>query len=365
MQQDVERARVDYLEQKLSRVAASASAAGLASTFVFRPGGLLGKGIYPTWASLYAALPAASAQGNRPPTTIQIDDSLVTPAVIPAGDYNLDGVTFTAVASFVTLSGGAALDIADGVTIAAGQLSFEKAILVTYRGAAPCLRCSGAAQEVNLYLEEDAFLICAAAGPFLAVTGGFGFFDAHGGGVTIGDGVHPVLTMAAPGALEVLAYGNTILEANAITGAGAIVFWDSFVPGAQGAGVSVTQVGGAFYNGIELAGGQVSGASGAPWQYAESAPISVAAGHVLTADEAANPILVLTGVLAAGETLTVPAAPGATWDIDLTGVTLGAHALTFSAGGATAAITAAQLAATGATGCRIGVVGVNTVTRFS
>ena len=70
------------------------SAAG--STFVFRPGGVTLGNVYATWPALYAALNIAapvSAEGNRPPTIVQIDDFIVSPAVIPAGAYNLDSVT--------------------------------------------------------------------------------------------------------------------------------------------------------------------------------------------------------------------------------------------------------------------------------
>lgn len=56
---------------------------------IFKPGGVAGKNLYTTWPDVMTAV--ALLKG---PTTIYFDDSNVTPAVIPAGVYALDNVTF-------------------------------------------------------------------------------------------------------------------------------------------------------------------------------------------------------------------------------------------------------------------------------
>ena len=66
------------------------------TTFVYQPGGVAAGNVFTSWAALYAALNVAaptSANGTRSPTVIQVDDSFVSPAVMPAGTYNLNNVT--------------------------------------------------------------------------------------------------------------------------------------------------------------------------------------------------------------------------------------------------------------------------------
>lgn len=70
--------------------AGPAGASGV-SEFVFQPGGATSGNIYATWAALYAALSAING-----PKTVYIDDSIVSPAVIPASGgpaYNLTNCT--------------------------------------------------------------------------------------------------------------------------------------------------------------------------------------------------------------------------------------------------------------------------------
>lgn len=81
---------------------------GTRNSFVYKPGGFTGGNTYATWAELIAKL-----QAIQGPKTIYIDDSLVSPAVIPAGAYDFTDVT---------LAGGrtdtiTTLSFADGVQI--------------------------------------------------------------------------------------------------------------------------------------------------------------------------------------------------------------------------------------------------------
>lgn len=220
-----------------------AAGAGLTPTLVYQPGGVARANVYTTWSTLYAALNAVapvSTNGFRAPTTIQVDDSFVTPAVVPAGAYNLDSVTLNAVASFNYNQGGGFLSLSAGVTLSFGNLCLADGIQVVYLGTTPCVTVSGPAQECNLFTLRGVYLACAAAGAFMAVTNGFSFVRANLGTI-IGDGTHAVFTCAAPGSIQIELYGSAQINAAATTGAGTIVDWDCIVPGAQGAGVLVVQ----------------------------------------------------------------------------------------------------------------------------
>jgi hypothetical protein len=208
---------------------------------VFQPGGTASANVYTTWATLYAALNVyapASANGTRPTSTIQVDDSFTSPAVVPAGAYNLDSVHFTSVANFTTNSNGAALNLAAGVTVTAGSLFFEGAVNVTFLGAAACVTVSGATQQFNLYIEEGAALLCSGAGVFLSCTNGLCIVQAKGA-INIGDTVHNVISGTGTGTVVVQAYTATALNADATIGAGVLILWDTKAPATQGAGVTV------------------------------------------------------------------------------------------------------------------------------
>jgi hypothetical protein len=214
---------------------------GGSSSFVYRPGGTASLNVYTSWPALYAALNVAapvSTKGFRPPTTIQVDDSFTSPAVMPAGAYNLDSVQFTSVANIGTNSNGAALNIASGVTITAGVLVFRGAVNVTFLGAAPCITVNGAAQQLNLFIEEGAGLQSTGAGAFVACTNGLVIVQAKGA-INIGNTVVATITGVAPGTVVIQSYTATAINANATSGAGVLVLWDTMVPSAQGVGVTI------------------------------------------------------------------------------------------------------------------------------
>lgn len=62
--------------------------ASTGTSFVYRPGGVTGNGVYATWAELYTDFSSILVPG-----TIYIDDTLVSPAEIPIGAYNMVGAT--------------------------------------------------------------------------------------------------------------------------------------------------------------------------------------------------------------------------------------------------------------------------------
>lgn len=56
---------------------------------VYRPGGIRKNNIFPSWTELYAQL--QTMDGTK---VIQIDDSIISPVVIPSGTWNLQMATF-------------------------------------------------------------------------------------------------------------------------------------------------------------------------------------------------------------------------------------------------------------------------------
>ena len=240
------------LEAALGRLGGGGPDTGDATqaTLVYQPGGVAAKNVYTTWPTLYAALNAAaptSANGTRSPVTIQVDDSFVSPAVVPVGAYNLDNVALTGVANFNGDGGAAILNFADGASLvlpAAGTiLKISRGLMVQTLGTVvPLITVTGATQEVNVYIDNGACLLSLGAAPFLLVSNGFGWIQCTTS-EQIGDGVHAIAHLAG-GGLTLDAFGNSPIFANAVTGAGAVVAWDGTIPGAQGAGVVISQFNG-------------------------------------------------------------------------------------------------------------------------
>jgi hypothetical protein len=219
---------------------------GVQSTFVYRPGGVAAGNVYTTVPTLYAALNAAapiSPEGNRPPTTIQIDDSVVSPAVWPAGAYNIDSVIFTGIANYNNPSGGAALEFANGTTCSWGNLVFTGWLYVTYQGvASPCYNVTAAGVEVNTALSQTANLSCPGGQPFMEINnaGSFAFVNVQGA-AGIGDGVNPVFSAPNANTGGATFFGLVSTLTDAFVGAGWTIDCDmSSYPSPQGAGVTVT-----------------------------------------------------------------------------------------------------------------------------
>jgi len=89
----------------LDQLAANASAV-VPTVFVFQDGGVASKNVYDTWAALYAVLSTVAG-----PKIVEIDDSVTSPCVIPAGTYDVADVTF--VSKNYTFSATPILHLAD------------------------------------------------------------------------------------------------------------------------------------------------------------------------------------------------------------------------------------------------------------
>jgi hypothetical protein len=200
---------------------------GSGGVFVFQPGGITNGNVYASFPALYAAYNSAvpeSSLGRRAPATIQVDDSFVSPAIMPAGTYNLDNVTFTAVSNFNTATGGANLQFANGVLLTGTTaLYFTGLILVSSAAQTnPILTVSGATQEVNIFLNDGAVIWNQLGGsPLFAVTGG-SLYVLLNTFAEIGDGIHEVISVASPTQLEIVAIGGSNITGASVGGAAAL-----------------------------------------------------------------------------------------------------------------------------------------------
>jgi hypothetical protein len=213
-----------------------------AYAFVYRPGGVADKNVYTTWPALYVALSAV--QGDK---LVQVDDSIVSPAVVPAGTYDLDGVTFDGISSFATDSGGAALTFDSGAVINAGTLNFTGKLQISYGGATPLITV-GAGKQGNYYFHEGCFVACTGAGAFIEAGAGAEALVSVNEGGQFGDGTHAVFTsVGASSFCGVGMFDSSTLAANAtaqsLGGDVAVGYVDAAtVTLPQGAGVTVTML---------------------------------------------------------------------------------------------------------------------------
>lgn len=93
---------------------------------IFRPGsGLVGPVVFGTWAGLVAQLAVLRAANNASGCyVISFDDSIVTPAVVPAGAYDMTGVEWHADNNRTVFA-----DVADGATFT-GLRTFRNGLVV-------------------------------------------------------------------------------------------------------------------------------------------------------------------------------------------------------------------------------------------
>jgi hypothetical protein len=205
-------AEIDAVQARAAQ-AQPAATATRESSFVYRPGGVTAGNVYAAWAPLYAALSATA--GTR---TVRIDDSLISPAVIPAGHYDLDGVQLTSIASFST-NGGAVLRFADGATVSLGELGIAPWLTVESSSDTVPVVTVASGVECNLDLNFST-LRAAGAAPFVTVQSG-GFLWIDGNSCEIGDGGNRVLDVAAGGSGALFIQGLSILHPTIFSGAGA------------------------------------------------------------------------------------------------------------------------------------------------
>jgi hypothetical protein len=190
------------------------------TTFIFRPGATSGTRfdagvpVYSDWDALYTDLTAAS--GNR---VVILDDSLTSPVPIPAGTYNLAGVTLTndGVSAVVTQQNQTQVTWATGTELVNASLVEGLVFLATVISLNTPLRYTTAGFDGTL--ERCVFTGVASADAIIAVSGG-GSVSLHLREVTIsgGAGGEP-LEVSGTTTVNLLLY-STVFPADTIVGIG-------------------------------------------------------------------------------------------------------------------------------------------------
>lgn len=141
--------------------AASTSLWPLATTFVFRPGGVPDANVYTTWASLMADL--VLIEGEK---VIQFDDSLVSPCVIPAGGpYPMVDVIWEGYDSQ-----WAGIDVADGASFTNGgpRVIRNYLYIMSRATVSPCVLSRYDEVELRNYVDVS---VAVGAAPFWSTAG--------------------------------------------------------------------------------------------------------------------------------------------------------------------------------------------------
>lgn len=180
--------------------------AGFGSDFVFRPADPLGDhaNIFVTWPSLMAAV-----QGIAGPKRVQVDPSLAA-ANTTAGTWNVDEVTFT------SSTGSQQLTTIAGTLFTAGLLTLKN-ILIIQASTAPVLTLQ---PNGMLVLEDNAEILAPTVvnEPWVTfATSEAQAFLMAGPNVTLGEGTN-VVAGATAGTLQVVVFGSSTIESNALTG---------------------------------------------------------------------------------------------------------------------------------------------------
>ncbi|MHB8107964.1 MAG: hypothetical protein ACYDH4_11150 [Candidatus Cryosericum sp.] len=140
----------------------------LAASIVYRPGGAAGGNVFTSWASVMAAF--ATTQG---PVTIAIDDSIITPAPVPVGIYDMRGR-----ATITSYSGGTGfptLDINAGAQLISVDFTGPMQVNTHSTALVPAFVQDRTTQVVMVCREFVEF-IHTGVGPWLAVAAA-GFAD--------------------------------------------------------------------------------------------------------------------------------------------------------------------------------------------
>jgi hypothetical protein len=189
------------------------------TTFVFKPGGVAAGNVYVTWAALMTAF--SSFVG---PKAIQFDDSIVTPAVVPAGVYDM---TDTVLLGTKTKAGGVNVqvhlndgvvfthlnDVQDNVTLKA----FGTVLPVVTMTAGQVFSLGNGAQILNDPLGVVPFFSVPVVPqvPLLRLQDS----EQWAGGGQLGDGVTATVHLVAAAGLLIALGPHAALATNTVTGA--------------------------------------------------------------------------------------------------------------------------------------------------
>ncbi len=139
----------------------SSAATGVTSTFVYRPGGHAAGNVYTSLPALMAAVALVAG-----PKVVQIDDTIVSPAIIPAGTWDLVDITLVGIFDgFVTTNQA---QCADGCVLL-NMASVAYQLQLSSVSSAPVVTM---ADGQGLLLDTGASIVGSATGaPFFFAAG--------------------------------------------------------------------------------------------------------------------------------------------------------------------------------------------------
>jgi len=153
----------------IKTVRSGGAGAGAASNaFIYQPGGGgIGPSVFGDWATLMLALDAARTAGGLPPGgkfQILFDNSITSPAVIPAGTYDMTNVEWRG-------TGGATFFVSVSIpegAIFTGLREIRHFLAIDFTGTTPPV--SDFSNFESFFIEDEVKLSCSGAGPFCRIT---------------------------------------------------------------------------------------------------------------------------------------------------------------------------------------------------
>lgn len=174
----------------------NASGGGQAfDTIVFRPGGTATQNVAATWADAVSLL--ATLQGTR---RLEFDDSVVSPIVIPAGTYDMTGVTWASVPDRQSR-----VTVVEGTTFS--LLRAFDGVAVTFSGTTAPVRDfqSTSPQIDTVTMTNNATFVMSGAGPFFDIDMNAVFVIGSQSGLFAG--THAVMNIEAGNTVTVFQQG--------------------------------------------------------------------------------------------------------------------------------------------------------------
>jgi hypothetical protein len=251
-------------------------------TFVYRPGGVASQNVYTDWATMFAAI--GNVEGLK---TVLVDDSIVSPALIPAGSWDVTDVRIQGINAQLTV-----LHSSDGAVFTSSRtLPFASLRRINLRHlgvAAPLITL-----PVGAVLEVDTALLEATVFPLVTSPGAGNVITLENVAVLDASAGSPVIDCAA---------GLTFLR----VGDGSLVGLDSL--GGPGAARAVVVSGSATVADQTVLGGAFTvnsndtflGLLAMRWQVPPIGTLGGIRGAEHRVDTTAGPVAVALPALIAG-----------------------------------------------------------------
>ncbi len=155
------RALIDELYAKIAHVAQSMVSGVVSNVIIFRPGGVAGANVYTSWPALMAAVALVAG-----PKIVQIDDTIVSPAVIPAGTWDLADITLVGIVNGLVTTNFA--QCADGCVLV-NLVSIANQLQLSSISSAPVVTMT---DGQGLVIDTGASIVGSATGaPFFFAPG--------------------------------------------------------------------------------------------------------------------------------------------------------------------------------------------------